>query len=171
MIFRVLSVTLFLPLFTGCGGAGSTAVNEADEPVLTAPATAPVNHPATAAGKPAEPEKPDEQAIAADAWCRKAVESSAAAPVEMLEKKDINACLVAIRPVIRKDCSQGVKKEIILKIIIAKDGSVTGAIPTGDAADSTEARCIVDRVKAVTFPAFTAKDTLVIEKYPFALGE
>ena len=131
--------------------------------------------PPSAAAAPAEEKKAtpkqDKQAAQAEKFCAHEIEKSQSAPGDSLNRKQIQACLVALRPQIAKDCDKGVKRDITLKIIITKEGAVTGAIAIGDNADSAEAQCIVEKVKATSFPAFTGKETQEVEKYPFPIGQ
>ena len=63
----------------------------------------------------------------------------------------------------------GVPKEVVMKIIVDKAGTVTGAFAVGDNCDCPEAACITEKVKAVVFPKFKAQGQQVIEKYPFKI--
>lgn len=111
----------------------------------------------------------DETAANAKQYCDNEVKKGTQNPVALLDKKQISACLIALRPTIKAECTKNVKREIVLKIIIGKDGSVVGAFPVGDGADSVEAACVAEKVKPAIFPSFTAKEQIVIEKYPFEI--
>ena len=58
----------------------------------------------------------------------------------------------------------------IIKIVVEKTGQVSNAFPIGDTADSTDAKCVAEIVKNVTFPKFKGKNQQIL-KYPFTLGE
>jgi hypothetical protein len=111
----------------------------------------------------------DSQAEQAALFCSHEIKKSDLQPPDMLNKKQINSCLIAIRPQIQQECSKGVAKEIIVKIILDKSGTVKGAFSVGDSADSAEANCIVSKVKEVVFPKFKAVNQQIIEKYPFKI--
>ena len=155
----ILSVLISVWL-VGCGAATSSM--ETDD--MTMP-TAP-GQPNGAAKKSTE-QQPDKKAEEAATYCEHQVKKSHTAPFELLNKKQIAACLTALRPQLRTDCAKDAKRQVILKIIIGSDGHVVGAFPVGDGADSAEASCVAEKVKPVTFPVFTGKDQQVIEKYPF----
>jgi hypothetical protein len=160
MSVRCILSVLISVLLLSCGAATSSM--EADD--MTMPPTA--GQPNGAAKKSPEPQ-PDKKAEEAATYCEHQVKKSHTAPFEVLNKKQIAACLTALRPQLRTDCAKDAKRQVILKIIIGSDGHVVGAFPVGDGADSAEASCVAEKVKPVTFPVFTGKDQQVIEKYPF----
>ncbi|MBN2802051.1 MAG: hypothetical protein JXR91_03035 [Deltaproteobacteria bacterium] len=169
---KIIIVNFLAFIFlTSCGGTqnSSSALpsEEGDASVaseVTSSAQKTKNDKSAAAPK-------DEQAEAADKFCKNEIEKSKNEPVELLDKKQIKSCIVALRPAIKAECDKGVKKELIMKIVINKDGSVSGAFAIGDGADCEEATCIAEKIKSASFPAFTAKETQVIEKYPFVTGQ
>lgn len=109
----------------------------------------------------------DPQAEAAAKYCAHAIEKAETQPPDALDRKKIQACLTAIRPQMKAKCSKGVDREVILKIIVDKSGAVSDAFAIGDGADSPEAACVSEMVKAVQFPKFKASAQQVIKKYPF----
>ena len=113
----------------------------------------------------------DKEAEQAQAFCEHAVNKSIIQPPDALSRKQIMACLTALRPALNKDCSKGIGREVVLKLVIDKTGDVVEAFPVGDAADSPQATCVADIVKQVKFPMFKGSAQQVIEKYPFKLGE
>lgn len=113
----------------------------------------------------------DKEAEQAQAFCEHAVKKSVLQPPDALSRKQIMACLTAVRPALNKDCSKGIGREVVLKLVIDKSGDVVEAFPVGDAADSPQAACVADIVKQVKFPMFKGSAQQVIEKYPFKLGE
>ena len=161
MTRRRLIATFVIPgltalLLFGCGGAaasGSGGVSsDGDKP----------------GGSSAPADKEAEQA---QAFCEHAVTKSINQPPDALSRKQIMACLTAVRPALNKDCSRGIGREVVLKLVIDKSGEVIDAFPVGDAADSPQAACVADIVKNVKFPMFKGSSQQVIEKYPFKLGE
>ncbi|MBN2339983.1 MAG: hypothetical protein JXX29_09230 [Deltaproteobacteria bacterium] len=167
MIARCFLSGMAVMVFTACGGAQSNEMADLEEPMGTPAVAASGNSPGKTSGQSAEP---DETAEKAKQFCEREVAKSAQTPVEMLDKKQISACLIAVRPEIQTECAKGVKREIVLKIIVGNDGSVVGAFPVGDGADSAEATCAAERVKPIKFPAFTGKEQMTIEKFPFEVG-
>jgi len=121
-----------------------------------------------APGPAAAPASPKEEQ--AQKFCANAVEKAALQPPDTLSRKQIQACLIGAMPEIRT-CGKGVKREVVLKIVLDKSGAVGNAFPVGDAADSPEATCVAEKVSAVKFPQFKGAAQQVIEKYPFELGE
>ena len=160
MVIRILiSAAVFLWL-SGCGGAQPSA-QTAEEGVGL-----PDNNGSAETAKKA---KPDKKAEEAKAFCEHEIKKSSVKPVELLNKKQISACLIALRPAINAQCAKGVEREIVLKIIVGNEGTVVGAFPVGDGADSEEASCVAKLVRPAAFPAFTGKEQQVIEKYPFKI--
>ncbi len=153
----VISPCVFLLVACGGSQADSQAPFEGNEEVSS------------------EDEKPrdmpkDETAEQAKKYCDNEVEKSDTQPPDSLNRKQIQACLTSIRPILNAKCAKGVEKEIVLKVIIEKTGSVSGAFAVGDSADCPEAACVSEQVTKVVFPKFKAKQQQVIEKYPFKLG-
>jgi hypothetical protein len=101
--------------------------------------------------------------------CAKEIKDTDLQPPDSLEPIQVHACLYSIKPKIAA-CSQGIKRDVTLKIIIEKTGKVLNAFSIGDTADCPEAKCVADAVKEVVFPKFKGQTQQVI-KYPFALGE
>jgi len=162
---------MFAGLFALGAGCGAPA-EKSTIPEQNDSAAVPAAKPSSPAKKTADEKKPapeDPVAKQAAAFCNHAVEDSVMQPLDQLDKKHISACLIAIRPAINQECGKGAAKEIILKIIVDKSGEVTGAFPIGNGADSPEAACITNKVKAVKFPRFIAVPQQVIEKYPFKI--
>ncbi len=143
-------------LLFGCGGAAASGSgggsSDGDEP---GGSSAPV----------------DKEAEQAEAFCEHAVKKSINQPPDALSRKQIMACLTAVRPALDKDCSKGIGRKVVLKLVIDKSGDVVDAFPVGDAADSPQAACVADIVRQVKFPRFKGSAQQVIEKYPFKLGE
>ena len=160
MNVRFIFLLGFLVWLMSCGATPSSMESD-DMGTISAPGQA-----AGGSSKSAE-QKPDPKATEAAAYCEHQVKKSQTTPFELLNKKQIAACLTALRPSLRTDCAKGAKRQIVLKIIIGNDGTVVGAFPVGDGADSAEAGCVAEKVKPVVFPSFTGKDQQVIEKYPF----
>jgi hypothetical protein len=149
----ILSAMLFLA--PGCGGASEGAgFEELDLGDTPGAATTPAS--------------PKEQQ--AKAYCDNEVERATLQPPDILSRKQIQACLIGQMPQIRT-CGKGVKREVVLKIVIDKSGEVANAFPVGDAADSPEAACVAEKVTGLKFPQFKATAQQVIEKYPFEIGE
>jgi len=123
----------------------------------------------TSSGSGAASLPKDPQAEAAAKYCAHAIEKAETQPPDALDRKKIQACLTAIRPQMKAKCSKGVDREIILKIIVEKTGAVSDAFAIGDGADSPEAACVSEMVKAVQFPKFKASAQQVIKKYPFKI--
>ncbi|MBN2529501.1 MAG: hypothetical protein JXR76_24145 [Deltaproteobacteria bacterium] len=158
MSARCSFVIAIMLCLSGCGGAAAVG-----EDVIQS----------GNAGSTSMSSKPDKKAEEAGKYCAHEIETAKNTPNELLNKKQIGGCLLALRPQIRTDCAKnlppGGKKEVVLKIIIGKDGNVVGVFPIGDNADSAEATCVAGKVKPVSFPQFTAKDQQVVEKYPFSV--
>jgi hypothetical protein len=143
-------------LLSGCGGAAASGSGEGSSD----------------GDKPGGSSVPaDEEAEQAQAFCEHAVAKSINQPPDALSRKQIMACLTAVRPALNKDCSKGIGREVVLKLVIDKSGDVIDAFPVGDAADSPQAGCVAEIVKQVKFPMFKGSSQQVIEKYPFKLGE
>lgn len=155
----ILSVLVSVWLMS-CGAATSS-MDENDMAMTAAPGQP------NGAGKKSTEQQPDKKAEEAATYCEHQVKKSHTTPFELLNKKQIAACLTALRPQLRTDCAKGAKRQVILKIIIGSDGHVVGAFPVGDGADSAEASCVAEKVKPVAFPVFTGKEQQIIEKYPF----
>lgn len=144
-----------LCLSSGCGGATEGAgFDELD--------------PGDAPGAATTPASPQEQQ--AKKYCDNEVDKAALQPPDALSRKQIQACLIGLTPQVRT-CGKGVKREVVLKIVVDKSGAVANAFPVGDAADSPEATCVADKVKGLKFPQFKGSAQQVIEKYPFEIGE
>jgi hypothetical protein len=112
----------------------------------------------------------DKKAEQARKYCEHSIAKSEVQPPDRLSRKPIMACLTALRPEIA-ECGQGVPRELILKIIVGKDGTVKSTFPVGDGADCPEAACVQEVVSRAKFPRFKGSTQQVIEKYPFELGE
>ena len=155
-IARLVIPGLTVLLLAGCGGAaasGSGGVSSDGDGL--GGGSAPV----------------DKEAEQAQAFCEHAVAKSVNQPPDALSRKQIMACLTAARPALNKDCSKGIGREVVLKLVIDKSGDVIDAFPVGAAADSPQAGCVAEIVKQVKFPMFKGSSQQVIEKYPFKLGE
>ena len=113
----------------------------------------------------------DDLADAARIYCEHSVAESALQPPDALSRKQIQACLLAIRPKLNAQCGKGVPREIVLKIIVNKTGAVGDAFAVGAGADSPEATCAAGLVKSVVFPQFKGSTQQLIEKYPFNIGQ
>ena len=170
---------LFIPvviitLLAGCGSTPPKTATIPDESgdaaVKAAPQTKDDNASASDSNKKQDTSV-DKVAEQADAYCKNEIKKGAQKPFDLLDKKQIKACIIAVRPKIKTQCDKGVKKEIILKIVVAKDGTVSGAFAIGDGADSDESQCVAEQIKSASFPAFSSKETQVIEKYPFTIGQ
>ncbi|MCK9523263.1 MAG: hypothetical protein M0R76_09500 [Proteobacteria bacterium] len=178
-VFLVLGM-LFTLSALGCGAPPQVASSAEASPPPPATTETPAATPAPDAntdtegasddncGTDAAPE--DDKATRAAAFCAREIEKTAEAPVEQLERKQIGACLIALRPEILTDCAQETSRDVFIKIIIASSGEVTNAFAVGDAADTPEAACVVEKVKGVRFPAFSATPQKVVEKFPFKLA-
>ena len=114
---------------------------------------------------------PDALADSARVYCEHDVKESVIQPPDALSRKQIQACLTAIRPRLNAECGKGVPREIILKIVVNKTGAVGEAFAVGDGADSPEATCAAGIVKGVVFPQFKGSQQQLIEKYPFTIGK
>lgn len=155
----VLSIAVIL-LLSGCGGAQKTVPDVAGDD----------GGPNAASSKEASAtNKADKKAAEAKTFCEHEIAKSGSKPFDLLNKKQVAACLLALRPQINAQCAKGVEKEIILKIIIGSDGKVIGAFPVGDGADSQEASCVSNIVRPAVFPSFNSREQQVIEKYPFSI--
>ena len=150
-----LSLSTLSMIATGCGGVSTNS--DGDQPRRG-------DHSAEVAKA-----KEDPKVAQASNRCQKEIRESELQPPDLLAPIQIHACLYAIRPQIAA-CSQGVKRDITLKVIIEKTGEVANAFPIGDTADCPEARCVEQAVKEVKFPKFKGLLQQVI-KYPFTLGE
>jgi len=114
---------------------------------------------------------PDPTADAARNYCEHAVAEAVLQPPDALSRKQIQACLTALRPRLNGECGKGAPREIVLKIVVDKSGAVSDAFGVGDGADSPEAACAAEIVKTALFPQFKGTAQQVIEKYPFTLGK
>ncbi|MFO8070694.1 MAG: hypothetical protein R6V85_02360 [Polyangia bacterium] len=131
----------------------------------------PADRGSVAAGDSPESSDPrDEKAEQARKYCEHSIARSEVQPPDRLSRKAIMACLTALRPEIG-ECGQGVPRELILKIIVNKDGTVRSTFPVGEGADCPEAACVQKVVSEAEFPRFKGSAQQVIEKYPFELGE
>ncbi len=100
--------------------------------------------------------------------CAKEIEQAELQPPDQLSKIQIAACMYASTDKAQK-CFRDAPKEVVVKVVINKDGTVANAFPIGDSADSPEAGCVADVVKSVTFPKFKGQPQQNI-KYPFNVG-
>jgi len=150
----LFGVALSLCLAAGCGGASAKSGD-------IEPGTGGAN-----AGLPK-----DEQAESARGFCEHDVKAAELQPPDALSRKQIMACITALRPQIKNDCAKNAPRDITLKIIIDKSGKVTEAFPIGDGADSPEASCAAGIVKTAVFPAFKGALQQVIQKYPLSVGK
>lgn len=155
----VLSMATILWLL-GCGSTQKTTSTVAEDN----------GSPNVAAASDAKAaQETDKKAAEARTFCELEVKKSGSKPFELLSKKQVAACLLALRPEINAQCAKSVERDIILKIIIGSDGKVVGAFPVGDGADSEEASCVTKIVRPAVFPRFSSREQQVIEKYPFHL--
>jgi hypothetical protein len=139
----------------GCGGSSATAAGPSEGDDIDDGGGAPL---------PADP-----QAEQAARFCEHAISRSEVQPPDSLDRKQIAACLTAIKPRMQQKCSKGIAREVVLKIIVEKTGEVSDAFGLGDGADSPEASCVAELVKGVRFPQFKGAAQQVISKYPFTL--
>jgi len=145
-----------------CAGTTSTG--------SSSPATSPLNTDKGSATPKVSQEKPaDDQAEKAKIFCEHEIEKSTTQPPDALTRKQIVACLTAIRPDYQTKCGKGIQRSILLKIIVEKSGLVSEAFSIGDSADSPEAECVVKMVKDTKFPLFKASNQQVIQKYKFEI--
>lgn len=159
-------------ILMGCGAAEpglQSIAATSNAPGTSATATAASSDGTKSNLVPAIDAEPDEKAAQAKLYCEHEIKKGEKSPFDLLGKKQISSCLIALRPSIRQKCSKGVKKQVILKIIVGKDGAVLGAFPVGEHSDSVEAGCVADQVKPTIFPKFTGKEQQVIDKYPFEI--
>ena len=160
MIARCILLLAAILMLWGCSGVQKSAVTgEGGDASSNTGATTAANG----------TEKPDKKAQEAKVFCEHEIKKSASSAFELLNKKQVAACLLALRPQINAQCAKGVEKEIILKIIIGNDGKVVGAFPVGDGADSEEATCVAKIIRPAVFPRFSSREQQVIEKYPFQI--
>ncbi len=145
-------------ILSGCGGASAPASVGPDEGNDVV---------ASAVNKGDLPDDP--QAEQATKYCEHSINKSVNQPPDSLDRKQIQACLTAIRPQMKAKCSKGIKRSLVLKIIVEKTGTVGDAFALGDGADSPEASCVAEMVKEVKFPQFKGSAQQVIQKYPFEL--
>ncbi len=144
-------------LICGCGGtpttsAGTGTITDGDAPVAT---PAPV----------------DKKAEQAKAYCENEIEKSINQPPDTLSKKQIMACFTAIRSELAHKCRRTSDREIVLKVVVDKTGSISDAFAVGASADFPEAECVCERVKEVKMPQFKGVGQQVIEKFPFKLAQ
>lgn len=138
----------------GCGGAAASA-GEAE---------------ASSPGAAAEAKATEDPKVAeARTRCEQEIQKAELQPPDRLAAVQVHACIWAKRPAFAS-CSKGVKKEIVIKIVVEKTGVVSNAFPVGDTADCPEAKCVAEAVKQVVFPKFKGILQDII-KYPFTVGE
>jgi hypothetical protein len=113
----------------------------------------------------------DAQAEAAQTFCAHDIKAAELQPPDALTRKQIMACITAIRPQLKAQCAKSAPRDIVLKIVIEKTGKVLEAFAIGDGADSPEATCAAGLVKAVQFPQFKGAPQQVIQKYPMSVGK
>jgi hypothetical protein len=161
MLFTLVVIAFAFAFAFGCGGATVAPKGEESTPSSTK---------AKKAKKAKKVKEVDDPKVdEARDRCEKEIETSELQPPDLLGKMQIHSCLYAIRPQIA-ECSKGVEREVIIKMMIEKDGHISNTFATGDTSDSPEAQCVAKIVKEVTFPKFKGQ-TQQIVKYPFKLGE
>lgn len=126
---------------------------------------------AGAGSKPGTEEPKDAQAEAARQFCEHDVKAAGLQPPDSLSRKQIVACITALRPKINAECAKSAPREVLLKIVIDRSGAVAEAFPIGDAADSPEAACAAGIVRTAVFPHFKGAPQQVIQKYPLTIGK
>jgi len=161
-------MTGFLVLvLASCAGSAPTGATPTG---ASSPETLPTEVNKETATPKVSQEKPgDDQAEKAKIFCEHEIEKSATQPPDALTRKQIVACLTAIRPDYQAKCGKGIQRSILLKIIVEKSGLVSEAFSIGDSADSPEAECVVNMVKDTKFPLFKASNQQVIQKYKFEI--
>ncbi len=85
-----------------------------------------------------------------------------------LSRADIVKALGKVLPAVSKCGEDHDAKDVVVKvkILIAKSGKVSGALPIGDQAKTDVGRCVARRVKAARFPKNSGPPSVV---YPFRL--
>lgn len=85
-----------------------------------------------------------------------------------LSRADIAKALKKVLPGVSKCGEEHDAKGVLVrvKILIAKSGKVSGALPMGDQAKTDVGRCVARRVKAARFPKNSGPPSVL---YPFRL--
>lgn len=154
--FGVFPICMLTAAVLGCGSASPNVENQA---------AGPQNDSSFGAAAKAQS---DPKVAEAAQRCAMEIEQAEMQPPDQLSKLQIAACMYASTPEVQK-CSKDAPVEIVLKVVVNKDGSVANAFPVGDSADSPEAGCVAEVIKGVKFPKFKGLTQQNI-KYPFTVG-
>lgn len=152
----VFPICMLTAAVLGCGSAPPNVENQAAGPQKESSSDAVAKA------------QSDPKVAEAEQRCAMEIEQAKLQPPDQLSKIQIAACMFAATPKVQA-CAKDAPVEVVLKVVINKDGSVANAFPVGDSADSPEAGCVAEVIKGVVFPLFKGQTQQNI-KYPFTVG-